>query len=659
MLKFELGEREMHAIDKALGRARLRLLLCRAVWWLGVLTLAGLAAAAALLLAERLFLAPIAWWAYAIVAGVVVLATPVLAWRGLPGQAQVAELLDDRLHLKDRLSTALYVRAMADQPFARQVMVDAEQAADRLSVREALPVRGGRAWNWTPVGVAVFGLLALLVPAEVDVLGLNQRQAQQAADDAQADEAQQRIVEASAHMPDPSRMTDEAEAARAEDLLNQLAELSQRDLRNPDIRRDAQAQLSRLQDRIASEREQQERTLRTMRNAMSRIDPGQSGPANRFADALRRGEFASAQRELDELSRAVREGSLSESEQQALQQQLRNMSDQLEQSAEQHRQRQEQTQEQMREQLREQGLSDEQIDDLQQQNFDQQAVEDALREEYEQQDMDREQAQQQAREQAERTQQQQQQSQQDSQAGEMCDGLGGSMSQMADALDPQGQQQGQQGQDGQQQQAQQGEDGQPQQGQQQAQNGQQAQDGGQGQSGQQGQGFDQGSWQGQQQLDQISQMQQALKDMGVSEQQLQDAMQQLSQQQQQEGDDGGGGQQQDQSQQQQAGVGEGAGSGSAGPPLGEERRIGEYQTQARDRSRDGQGRIIASWHEEGEMTADAPTIEYDQAVSEARSDAERAVSEDRVPRRYHGAIREYFKQLPESADETRRAPATP
>jgi len=59
------------------------------------------------------------------------------------------------------------------------------------------------------------------------------------------------------------------------------------------------------------------------------------------------------------------------------------------------------------------------------------------------------------------------------------------------------------------------------------------------------------------------------------------------------------------------------------------------------------------------MSPGEAQLEFDSAVTEARDYAERAVSEDRVPRRYHGTIKDYFNQLPESAEDVRRAPAAP
>ena len=69
--------------------------------------------------------------------------------------------------------------------------------------------------------------------------------------------------------------------------------------------------------------------------------------------------------------------------------------------------------------------------------------------------------------------------------------------------------------------------------------------------------------------------------------------------------------------------------------------------------------MITSWLQEGEMSKGNSTVEFNRAVSDARNDAERAVTEDRVPRQYHRSIEDYFRQLPESVREAQRAPAAP
>ena len=79
-----------------------------------------------------------------------------------------------------------------------------------------------------------------------------------------------------------------------------------------------------------------------------------------------------------------------------------------------------------------------------------------------------------------------------------------------------------------------------------------------------------------------------------------------------------------------------------------------------DRCRAAGAIVIEALHAAKDFcVAGRTTREIDQAITEARSDAEHAVTEDRVPRRYHDSIKDYFQQLPDSPDQVRQAPAAP
>jgi hypothetical protein len=89
-----------------------------------------------------------------------------------------------------------------------------------------------------------------------------------------------------------------------------------------------------------------------------------------------------------------------------------------------------------------------------------------------------------------------------------------------------------------------------------------------------------------------------------------------------------------------------AGVGSGGV-LGEEQKLAGYQTQASSDMNPREGRVIASWMSDGQIAKGEAKVGFDQAVTEARQEAEKAVTDDRVPQRYHGAIKDYFDQMPE------------
>ena len=69
-----------------------------------------------------------------------------------------------------------------------------------------------------------------------------------------------------------------------------------------------------------------------------------------------------------------------------------------------------------------------------------------------------------------------------------------------------------------------------------------------------------------------------------------------------------------------------------------------------------------SEYESKQLLADAgipiPKERQVSSADEAVQAAERAVTEDRVPRRYHEAVKDYFQQLPEESDSA-GTPAAP
>jgi hypothetical protein len=631
----------MNAIARSIARTRRRLLLLATFNLLGLSLLAAVVAATLLLLCDRLLALSAPWWLYLAVAILALLLPPIIALTRRPSAHAVACLLDDRLHLQDRLATALFAQSLPDDPLARQVIDEAQSTAATIRVANAVPLHFGRIWSWTLSSAAVLALLGVFLSPHLDPFGLRARQAQQQARDDQATAAQHNIIEAKALIREIDSAQADLPEADPKDLMRDLASLTDRDLANPDLAAKTMAKLTQVQDKLAQSQQAKQQEFRSLQNQMSQLDPKTPGPADRFAQALRRGDFLAAQRELEQLAQQVDSGQLSDADKELLKQQLQNMSDQLQQLAAQQAQSQQQTQQQIQQQLQQAGLSQQQIQQLQQQNYNPQAVQQALQQAYQQQGMSQQQAQQQAQQTAQQVSQQQQQSQQAGQCSSCSNGMSQSMSQMAQTLSQQGQQT---------QQAPQGQQGQPGQ---QGQQGQQAQ-GQPGQQGQQGSPFSASAWQGQQQLSQMAQMQQQLQQMGMAQSQLQSAMQQLSA--------SGAGHKPGAASAGKPGSGvggQGAGVGDGGNPLGMERQYGPYQSEAQGDIQDRQGRIIASWMQSGENASGDATVQFDHAVTSARDDAERAVTEDRVPRRYHEAIRQYFNQLPQSPDAVRGAPPAP
>jgi len=629
----------MKTIHHVIVRSRRRIWFLRTIVWSGRIALALVAMALVLMLADRLLALALPAWVW--------LALPILGLVGLIFSAfypsitdeQIAHQLDERLGLKDRLGTALHFQSNQASAWDTLIQEEAQRAADQADVAKAFPVKAGRAWSVALPAMAVGALMFVLVPTDLDLLGWGQeRQQQQAQAEAQDQLVQDEIVHKAMIRDLDAAEQQLREAQDPQALLDELATLSERQLVSPDLQRDTAARLSELTKKIDQAQKQTDQQIQTLQNNLSRLNANQPGPADRFADALRRGDFQAAQRELDKLAQQM--SSMTPEQQQAMGQQLQSMSAQLQQMAQQAAAQQQATQQQIQQQLQNAGLSQQQIQQLQQQNFNQQAVQQALQ----QQGMNQQQAQQLSQQ----IQQQQQQAQNQQQAAQTQQGLSSSLGQMGQACQnpsqsgKQGQQQGQQAG----QQSQQG-----QQGQQAGQQGQQGQQGGQ-QGGQSpSPQFQQAQWAASQQLQQMSQMQNQLQQMQQAQSQAQQAMQKFNPNQ------GPGNQQQHQS---SAGKGgQGWGVGTDPNVMGQERQPGQHQSVASSDIQDRPGPIITSWTTNQAGGDGSSTVSFDSSVTQAQTEAERAVTEDRVPRRYHQNIRDYFNQLPETAEEERSAPAAP
>ena len=579
-------------IARSITSARWRLFVQEWQSVLGGLCLLGLSIGAGLLLADRLLAVPIPLWLYLTLVGTLFVVAPVVAWRRWPSREATAEIVDQRLALKDRLATALFATSMPDNPFAEHVVRDAQRSATKLPIASAFSLRLSRHWAYVPPLIAVVVLAFMFIP-QLDLLGRAQAQSQKQAQQDQAQNVKDQVEQALAaiervEMSQP-QSDDQQSPLDPDQALDELAQITQGDLTSLEARQETAVKLSQLQDRLADQIQRQQESMESLQNTMSRLEDPPPGPADQFVDALRRGDFQAAQQAMQELAQSIE--SMPEADRQALAQQLENLAQQLQQAAQQHAQQQAQSQQQMNELLQNAGLTDQQIQQLQQQGANSQALQQQLT----QQGMTPQQAQQVAQQLQQLQQQQQSQGQNSQMSQNMASSLKNQAGQCTNNNSPTSQPTHQPGNP----------------------------------------------------LSQLAQMQQQLQQMQTAGQQAQQAQQAIGGlNNNQSGGPGGTG-------------GHEAGTAEGGNPSGLERRIGPYQTHAKDDAHQGQGRVIASWQSDGEAVKGEPTVGFDQAVLEARRDAEQAVTEDRVPRRYHETVRQYFNQMPETVEQIKTPPPAP
>lgn len=292
-------------------------------------------AALALMIADRLPGAAFVPWVIAgPVLGVGAVVVAIALWaKSRRAELTVAMLVDERLDLREKLSTALNV-AGQDDPFARAAVEDAIQAArdprNHELAKRRFVVEPPRNWWVAPALVCVAVMLSFVQPLNVF-----------AREEQLSPEVQQTKMEV-AQTLDAVVQAIREQPQLSEELADLLGDLTQeptdRDaLRTPEqVRRDAIKRVSdlneRLEEIISGERG---KTVNAIERAMKQLKPPDSGPGKELAEAMSKGDFKGAQAALETLMEKIESGEMSEAEKQQLIEQLQDIAEQLQKLAEQ------------------------------------------------------------------------------------------------------------------------------------------------------------------------------------------------------------------------------------------------------------------------------------------------------------------------------------
>ena len=538
-----------------------------------------------------------------------------------PTRHQAAVAIDEKLSLKEKFSTALYIRPTANDPFAAAAVRDAERTADNVSLHNQFPLQFPRPAPFT-LAVAVIAFATSWLPA-MDLFGVEQRRKQAAEQQAVRKNVEAEVKKALAvieQAPPAVKESEQIKAARAE-LQNLLAKPVK------DTTRAKSTALKALQD-VDSIKQKIKDTANFARaqDQMKQWKQGMgkpaddTGPVGKAHNHMAKGEFTEA---IDELASAVKNfDKMAEQDKQKAAQQMQNMANQLQQMANDPKQQKE-----MEKQLQQLGANQQQAQKMV--NAMQQAANGDKKAQQQLQQMANQMMQQMNNgqgpnpQQMQQIQQAMQQMQQQANAQQQAAAMAQAAAQMAQAMQ---QQQGQQGQQ------QQGQQGQNQQGQQQANAGQQ---------------------QAQQQMQQALQQMQANAQAAAAAAAAQAAGQAGNNGQGgqgQAGNQGRNGQAQWGNQQGQWAQGnpQQRGQGMGGPGIGaggqapiEEAPFDVVQDVTTGELHEN-GKILASTLVKAAAEKGESKIELSEAAGSDYKEATDEIDQQRIPRSAQKAVREYF-----------------
>jgi len=531
-----------------------------------------------------------------------------------PTAHSAAVAIDERLGLKEKFSTALYIRPSTD-PFAAAAVRDAERTAENVSLHNQFPLAFPRPAIFTVI-VAVVALATTWLPA-MDLFGVEEKRRAAAQQEQVRKNVESEVKKALAvieQAPPEVKQTEQIKAAKA-DLQNLLAKPVKDTTRAKSTAMRALQDVESIKQKIKDTANfaKAEQMKQNWQKGLGK-PADDTGPVGKAHDHMSKGEFTEA---IEELGSAVKNfDKMTEADKQKAAQQMQNMAQQLQQMANDPKQQQ-----QMQQQLQKLGANQQQAQQMVQKM--QQAANGDKKAQQQLQQMANQMMQQMNNGQGPNQQQQQQiqqamqQMQQQANAQQQAAAMAQAAQQMAQAMQQQAQQgggkQGQQGQQG---------------GQQQAQNGQAQQ-----------------------------QMQQALQQMQANAQAAAAAQAGQAGNNGQGGNNGNNGNQGNKNGQVQwgnrngqwkQGNPNGKGQGMGGPGIGaggqapvEEAPYDVVQDVTTGKTHE-EGKILASTLVKAAAEKGESKIDLSQANGSDYKEATDEIDQDRIPRSAQKAVREYF-----------------
>jgi hypothetical protein len=308
--------------DAALRKVRNRLLLLR---WISLTTQAlvwGGVAACLWLTLTRLFpvLGPAEWPAALAMGVAAALATGLALWNR-PSTINAALEADNRLGLRERLTSSLELDGV-DAPMVQELHADARSHVSRINVGRDFPVKPPRALRWVAAPAVAFLLIYTLMP-EWDLLGHNERvaEARAKAQETQIKVDRLRAVAKPLREQPAEESLDELDAA-AENLERIAEALTLGDI----TEKQAYSRLENLSDILEKTRENlsKESPIPKLQG-----DPDSLNQMATVAEALKNGDFNEAAKALKEVQQKMASGDLSEAEKKALSDDLKQLAKML------------------------------------------------------------------------------------------------------------------------------------------------------------------------------------------------------------------------------------------------------------------------------------------------------------------------------------------
>jgi chemotaxis protein histidine kinase CheA len=331
----------MNRIESQVRNARRRLILGQFGQALCVTLFAALIVATIAIAVPALRVMDIDFttWVYAWLGGsslAAMLAAVAYTLVTAPSVESVATEVDKRFGLKERLSSSMTLDdADRDSDFGVALVADAEKRASQLAIADRFHIKPSKI-GWLPISlVPVLAIvLALVEPAkESDASSTEKRDVVEVKQVQTAAEQLKKRIQLQKKKAEADGLDE------AKELFERMeAELNKITKRQDLSKKDAMIAMNDLKKQL-EERREQLGSSDQMRRALSQMKGLESGPGEKVAKSIEKGEFGDAKEIAKQLAAQMRDGKLSEQDKEKLKKQVEQMQKALQKAVDEHKQK--------------------------------------------------------------------------------------------------------------------------------------------------------------------------------------------------------------------------------------------------------------------------------------------------------------------------------
>ncbi len=271
-------------------------------------------------------------------ASAALLAAGIYTFITAPSQGEVAAEVDQRFGLRERLSSSMSLGSdERESDFGVALMADAEKRAEHLEVADRFALKPSKL-GWLPLSlIPILAVVLFLVdPVSESTAGSTAK-----VDQTEVDQVKKAAAQLKKRIQQQKRNADAKGLKEAKELFEKMeGDLNKIAARKNMSRKEAMIAMNDLKKEL-EERRNQLGSSDSMRKAMSQMKGLESGPGDKVAKAMEKGEFGKAKDIVKDLAKKMRDGKLSEKEKEQLKKQVDQMKKQMQAAVKKHEQQKE------------------------------------------------------------------------------------------------------------------------------------------------------------------------------------------------------------------------------------------------------------------------------------------------------------------------------